>query len=246
MLMKIRTILFYISWGIATGIWSILIVLMGVLPYRIRHRLATGWADTSIFLFRVVAGGKYQVHGRENLPKQAMIFACNHQSTWETLFLPTLWRDQVWVLKKELLQIPIFGWAMALLRPIGIDRSKGKHAMQQIMEQGKQRLDYGFSVVLFPEGHRYAPEAPLQFKLGAARLAQGLQVPILPIAHNAGQFWPRRGWMHSGTIQVFIGEPLNPADFDSPEAMNQALEDWVREKRDQAVAAEKQRCEAAR
>lgn len=241
MLMKIRTVLFYVCWGIATAIWSLLILAMIVLPYRRRLLWATGWADTSIWLARVLAGIDYQVHGREHLPDRAMVFASNHQSTWETLFLPTLWRDQVWVLKKELIQIPIFGWAMALLRPIAIDRSQRKQAMQQVIEQGRAKIEAGLSVVMYPEGHRFAPEVPLKFKSGAARLAHSLQVPIIPIAHNAGQFWPRRGWLHSGTVQVFIGKAIDPADFETVEDLNQALEDWVRAHRDQAVQAENAR-----
>lgn len=239
MLRKIRTIVFYIAWGLATGLWSFLILAMIVLPYRLRLRLATGWADTSHFLLRWIAGIHWQVHGRENLPTQPVILAANHQSTWETLFLPLLWRDQIWVLKRELLRIPIFGWAMAVLRPIAIDRSRRKQAMQQVVEQGAEKITQGLCVVMFPEGHRFEAEAPLQFKAGAARLAHSLQVPIIPIAHNAGQFWPRRGWMHEGIVQVYIGKMLHPADFDSIQALNQALEDWVRERRDEAVQAEK-------
>lgn len=236
----LRSILFYLSWMLATGIWAILIILMIILPYRLRHRIATGWGDTTVWLLRFICGIRWQVEGAENLPAVPAIFAMNHQSTWETVFGPLLCRDQVWVLKRELLWIPFFGWAMALLRPIAINRSKRKQAMQQIIEQGQKRINDGFSIVMFPEGHRFPPDAPILFKHGATRLAESLNIPIVPIAHNAGQFWPRRGWMHPGTIHVIIGPPIYPNGEDTA-ALNQRAEDWVRGQRDRIVQAEKQR-----
>lgn len=242
-MMKLRTVLFYLAWAVATGFWACFIIIMVVLPFRWRHRIATGWGDTTVWLLRLICGVKWHVTGREHLPNYPVVFAVTHQSTWETVFGPLLYRDQVWVLKRELLWIPFFGWAMALLYPIAINRRQRKQAMQQVIEQGRQRIARGFSVVMFPEGHRFPPDSPLVFKHGAARLAESLQVPIVPIAHNAGQFWPRRGWMHSGTVQVEIGAPISPQD-KSVNELTQEIEDWVRERRDKIVQAEKQRRDA--
>ncbi|SUO93088.1 lysophospholipid acyltransferase family protein [Suttonella ornithocola] len=234
-----RTLSFYLLWTVATLFWALLIIAMIILPYRIRHRISTGWGDTTVWLLRLAGGVKWQVHGLENLPNQPCVLALNHQSTWETVFGPLIRRDQVWVLKRELLWIPFFGWAMALLRPIAINRNNRKQAMQQVIEQGHQRISNGFSVVMFPEGHRFSPDAPLHFKQGAARLAESLSIPIVPIAHNAGQFWPRRGWIHSGTIQVIIGKPLYVPQGKVAE-VNTTIEAWVRETRDKIVAQENQ------
>lgn len=239
-MMRLRTYLFYAAWGVATFLWSLWIIIMMLLPFRVRHMLATSWADISVWLLRLICGVKWQVHGRENLPDFPVIVVVNHQSTWETVFTPLLIRRQVWVLKKELVQIPFFGWAMASLGAIAIDRSRRKKAMEQVIEQGKQRMSLGFSVVMFPEGHRFPPDAPLHFKQGAVRLASSLNVPILPIAHNAGQFWPRRGVMHSGTVQVAVGELIYPEGV-AINALNQQVENWVREQRDGFVAAENAR-----
>lgn len=226
MLMGLRTILFKLAFVVCTLLWAILIMLMIVLPFRVRHRLATGWGDTVVWLARIICGIRWEVHGMEHLPKQASVMVLNHQSTWETVFTPLLLRDQVWVLKKELIHIPFFGWAMGSLRPIAINRNKRKAAMAQVIDQGRQRLSMGFWVVMYPEGTRSLPHQPRPFKTGAVKLAHELGVQIVPIAHNAGQFWPKRGWMHSGTVQVVIGEPVLAAGKPI-EALNQDIEQWV-------------------
>lgn len=236
----IRTGLFYVIWALASVIYLSLIILAGVLPYQLRHRFATYWGDLTIWLARLIVGVRWQVKGRENISDKAVVYAVNHQSTWETTLMPTLQRQQIWVLKKELMHIPFFGWALALLRPIAIDRSQRKKAMEQVIAQGKNRIEAGYSVVMFPEGHRYEAEAPLTFRPGAARLALSLNVPIIPVAHNAGQFWPRRGIMSAGVVQVVIGEPISPVGH-SVESLNKAVEEWVRQQRDRLVLDEKAR-----
>lgn len=236
-MMRLRTYLFYLCWALVTIPWGICIVIMCVLPLPIRHRIASVWADITMFLLRIICGIKYEIHGKENVPKVPVVMAVNHQSTWETIFLPIVIRKQVWVLKKELLYIPFFGWSMALLGAIAIDRSKRRQAMEEVITQGQNRLARGFSVVMFPEGHRFAPTAPLRFQSGAARLATELKVPLLPIAHNSGQFWPHGGAMHSGTIHLWIGEAIDTKDKSAKE-VNTLAENWVREKRDASVQAE--------
>lgn len=226
MLTVLRTALFKVAFVVFTLLWAILIILMLVLPYRVRHRLATGWGDTVVWLARLICGIRWQVRGMEHLPAEPSVMVLNHQSTWETVFTPLLVRDQVWVLKKELMQIPFFGWAMGSLRPIAIDRKKRKAAMAQVIDQGRQRLASGFWVVLYPEGTRSTPHHPQPFKTGAVKLAKELDILIVPIAHNAGQFWPKRGLMHSGTVQVVIGEPFATAGR-SVEELNTEIEQWV-------------------
>ena len=242
---SIRTCAFYLLWALATFVWGILIMAMIVLPFRWRHRLATGWGDTTVWLLRWVCGVKWKIHGRENVPDRPVILVTNHQSPWETVFMPLVLRTQVWVLKKELLRIPFFGWTMRLLGAIAIDRGKRRQSIEQVIEQGSARVARGFSVVMFPEGHRFLPHAPLKFKHGAARLAIALGVPMLPVAHNAGQFWPRKGPMCAGEVQVCIGEPILAAG-KSVKEINGQVESWIRKRRDRLVAEEEARREAAR
>ncbi|UJF23822.1 1-acyl-sn-glycerol-3-phosphate acyltransferase [Suttonella sp. R2A3] len=228
MLMGVRTILFKIAFVLSIMLWATLIIFMIVLPFRWRHRLATGWGDTVIWLARWICGIRWQIHGREHVPQEAGVMVVNHQSTWETVFTPTMIRDQVWVLKKELMYVPFFGWGMALLRPIAIDRSKKKAAMEQVIDQGRQRIGMGFWVVMFPEGTRAKAGEPKPYKHGATRLAVNLGTHILPIVHNAGQFWPKKGRMHPGTVQVIIGEPI-PTVGEDIVALSDRIEAWSHE-----------------
>lgn len=236
----IRTILFYILFVIETFFWSVAIIMMRLLPERLHHRYATCWATTTIWLARLVVGIRWQVHGMENLPSRPVVFMINHQSNWETIFLPYIHKMNKWVLKKDLLRIPFVGWAFATLRPIAIDRSRRKEAMQRIIEQGADRIAKGYSVILYPEGTRKPPGVPIVFKHGAIRLATALNLPIVAVAHNAGQFWPKRGLMHPGTVQVYISPPF-AIDSDDPLALNKRIEEWVQSHRDLAEAAENQR-----
>ena len=155
----------------ATVLWSAFIVCLIVLPFPLRLRLAFGWGYTTIWLARLIVGIKWQIHGLDKMPQGACVLMVNHQSTWETAFLPNLKLRQVWVLKKELMMLPFFGWALAVLRPVPIDRKQKRQAMQKVIEEGRQRIESGYSVILFPEGTRAPADSPLPFKLGAARLA---------------------------------------------------------------------------
>lgn len=240
----IRTILFYFVFVIATFFWSIAIIVMRLLPEHLHHRYSIGWASTTIWLARILAGIRWQVHGAENLPKMPVVFMINHQSNWETIFMPTLHHKNKWVLKKSLLHIPFLGWALASLRPIAIDRSKRKEAMSRIIEQGTERVSRGYSVILYPEGTRQPPGVPIAFKQGAIRLAKALNLPIVAVAHNAGQFWPKRGWMRAGTVQVYVSPPF-AIDSASPAELNARIEQWVQQHRDLAEAAENLRREQA-
>lgn len=162
--------------------------------------------------------------------------------SWLPLGLRVL--RQVWVLKKELMMLPFFGWALAVLRPVPIDRKQKRRAMQQVIAEGRQRIESGYSVILFPEGTRAPADAPLPFKLGAARLAAALGVPAVPVAHNAGQFWPKCGLMHPGTVHVVVGDPIDPHG-KTPAEINAIAETWINDTRARLVAAEKTRRGAA-
>lgn len=194
----------------------------------LRYRFITQWSRFHIWLLGVLCGLHYEVAGREHLPAGTTAIAmAKHQSSWETLALQIILPPQVWVLKRELLWIPLFGWALALLQPIAINRGAGRRAVQQIIEQGGQRLASGRWVVVFPEGTRVAPGQQRRFGIGGAALAAATGYPVVPIAHDAGHYWPRRGFLKKpGTVRVVIGSPIDSRG-KSAEEINRLVEGWI-------------------
>jgi len=176
---------------------------------------------------RLICGIRWRVIGRENVPAGPCIVMSKHSSTWETLFLTQCFPPLAYVAKKELLALPFFGWAFRLASPITIDRSAGQDAMAQIAAQGRERFAQGFWIILYPEGTRIRVGRRVRYKTGAARLAVDMQVPILPIAHNAGYLWPK-GFMgkQPGTITMSVGKPIAPAGM-SPAELMLAVETWI-------------------
>lgn len=169
------------------------------------------WPRFIIHALKIICRITYQVKGYENLPTKPFIIASNHQSTWETLAFFALFPDAHFVLKKELLDIPLLGQVVKQLKPIALDRSKRHSALEQLVEQGKALLDKHENLIIFPEGHRMPPQQLGRLHSGATRLSQTTGVPLVPICHNAGYYWPRKGWIKKpGTIQVRIGSPLFP------------------------------------
>ena len=208
-------------------IYAPLSLLTYPLPPLARYRFIKQWARFQIWLVGALCGLYFQVEGREHLPKRTAIVLAKHQSTWETFSFQGIFPPQVWVLKRELLWVPLFGWALALLQPIAIDRGSGRKAVQQIIEQGRQRLETGRWVVVFPEGTRIAPGHQRRFGIGGAALAAATGHPAIPVAHNAGQFWPRRGFLKKpGTIRVVIGAPIDSRG-KSAEEINRLAETWM-------------------
>ncbi|UJF23821.1 1-acyl-sn-glycerol-3-phosphate acyltransferase [Suttonella sp. R2A3] len=236
--------LFGVAFGLNAVFWATLILLMSPLPFRWRHKVGSYWADGVIWLAKIICGIDWQVIGREHIPDQPCILLLNHQSNWETFFTTLLKRDLVWLLKKEITDMPYVGWAIRLMNPIAIDRTQGRVAMKMLMCEGAKRIASGYSLVIYPEGTRSAVDAPQPFKMGAGRLAHELGVPVIPIAHNAGQFWPVRGQTHSGVVQVVVGEAIDPHGL-SPKDINAQAEAWISVQRDALVAAEKARREAS-
>lgn len=180
-----------------------------------------------LFLLWHLCGLRYRIVGAENIPKTPSIVLSKHQSAWETLAFQEIFPPQVWVLKKELLRIPFFGWGLAMTSPIAIDRSAKKKALEQIVEQGKDRLKQGFWIVVFPEGTRIPPGQRGKYRIGGAWLATHTNVPVVPVAHNAGEFWGRNSFVkHPGTITVSIGQPIDPTGMEAGE-LNAHVEAWI-------------------
>ncbi|TDR05660.1 lysophospholipid acyltransferase family protein [Marinomonas communis] len=226
------SILFAICYGVLTGFTGLLApVLAWVLPPSWRQPVLNVHNHILLFLFRVVVGVKIEVIGRENLPakNQPVVLAANHQSEWETYLLQVLKTPISTVLKQELLSIPFFGWGLKMVQPIAIDRSKRAGALKQILKQGKERIQAGRSVLIFPEGTRTIPGKERDFNKGAAMLAASTKTPILPVVHNAGHVWPGRTWRrYPGTITVVIGSLIDVEGKDTNQ-IHEEMETWMRE-----------------
>jgi 1-acyl-sn-glycerol-3-phosphate acyltransferase len=192
-----------------------------------RYRIITAWSHLVIGMARVICGVRYRVVGRDNLPRNPCIVLSKHQSAWETLAYQVILPPQVWVLKRELLRVPFFGWGLAMMSPIAIDRGSASRALKQTLEQGKSRLADGWWIVVFPEGTRMAPGKRGRYHLGGAWLACKTGAPVLPIAHNAGTVWGRNAFVkYPGTITVSIGPVIDPSGMN-PDDVNRKAEDWI-------------------
>ena len=198
-----------------------------LLPYRFRWSAVTRWSRFNLFWLSLTCGVKSEVVGLENIPAEPTVILSRHESAWETLALQRWFAPQVWVLKRELLRIPFFGWGLATMRPIAIDRSAGLDAISQMLKQGEERLAQGCWVVVFPEGTRVPPGAKRRFKQGGARLAVHSGRPVIPVAHNAGDCWPRNSfYKYPGTIRVVIGDPIETVGRSAAQ-INRAAEQWI-------------------
>lgn len=208
-------------------IYAPLMLLTFPLSFAWRFYLISRWAAFHVWLARALCGVRYEVHGREHLPAGPAIIMSKHQSTWETLALPSLLPPQTFVLKRELIWLPLFGWALALIKPIAIDRGSRRAAIQQIIEQGRARLAEGIWITVFPEGTRVAPGQRRRWGVGGAVLAAETGHPVVPVAHDAGHYWRRRGFFkRPGTIRLVIGPPI-AAEGRSAEEILRRTETWV-------------------
>jgi 1-acyl-sn-glycerol-3-phosphate acyltransferase len=223
----LRSTLYSLLQVIITPLYFLIILAAFPLPPIRRYRIISGWARTMLFLLRLICGIRYQIIGARHIPTAPSIILSKHQSAWETLAFQQIFPAQVWVLKKELLRVPFFGWGLALTSPIAIDRSSRKAALKQIVEQGKDRLRQGFWIVIFPEGTRIAPGKKGKYGIGGAWLATHTGAPVVPVAHNAGEFWGRNSFLKlPGTITVSIGEPIDPVGME-PGDLNSRVESWI-------------------
>lgn len=223
----LRSLLFSLSLLILTPPYSVIALLTFPLPPLLRYRVITFWSRIVLILARLICGLRYEVRGRENIPKQPAIILAKHQSAWETLAFQAIFPPQVWVLKRSLLHIPFLGWGLAMLRPIAIDRGAGREALKQVTEQGQNRLNLGLWIVIFPEGTRVAPGTTKRYGIGGAWLATYTGTPVIPVAHNAGEFWGRNAFLkRPGTITVSIGPCIDPKNMQ-PTALNEIVQTWI-------------------
>jgi 1-acyl-sn-glycerol-3-phosphate acyltransferase len=226
-MLALRSLIFLLLQLVLTPIFSTMAILTYPFPPLTRYRLISSYARTMIWLLKVVCGIRHQVIGIENIPKEPCIVLCKHQSAWETLALQVIFPPQAWVLKRELLWLPFFGWGLAMTSPISINRSDGKGAVKQLLKQGKERLAQGFFVVIFPEGTRIPYGERGKYKVGGALLAASAGVPVLPVAHNAGRLWGRNSFIkRPGLITMSIGAPIVTSGLKADE-INARAEAWI-------------------
>jgi len=225
-LLGLRSVVFFIFQVTTLFIFAPLVLLSFPFSYSVRYAIASTWAKLVIKGLKTICKLDFNVTGAENIKGNGIIF-CKHQSAWETFALQVMFPQQCWVLKKELLWIPLFGWALALTQPIAINRSKKSQSFKQIIEQGTDRLTSGRWVVIFPEGTRTAPGEKKKYMIGGALLAEKSGYPVIPVAHNAGEFWKRNAFIkYPGTIQVRIGEMVDSKTLSARE-LNQTMQNWI-------------------
>jgi 1-acyl-sn-glycerol-3-phosphate acyltransferase len=225
----LRSTLFALALCLVTPPYALFALLTFPLPRMTRYLLISGWSRLVIRLARWILGIEWRVEGRENLPARPAVILSKHQSAWETMAFQLIFPPQVLVLKRELLWIPFFGWGLALMSPIAINRSRGMRALRTIARRGRERLAQGFWVVVFPEGTRVAPGSQRAYHPGGAWLASASGAPVVPVAHNAGLLWPRNAFLkRPGTVTVRIGPPIEAANRD-PQTINELARTWIEE-----------------
>lgn len=232
-LLIVRSTLYWI-WSIAnTLVMGAPVLLSRLISYELSATLSVIWLRVNLWGLKVFCGVTWKVEGRENIPDYPCLMLAKHQSTWETYFLPTLLSRAVYVAKKSLVYIPIFGWAIWALNFILIDRSSGRSAISQMVEQAKQRFADGISVIVFPEGTRVAVGAEPNYRVGGGMIAEATGIDVLPVAMNAGEFWPRHGYIKwPGEITVIVGPVIKTEGKKASEIMAET-QSWIESRMDE-------------
>jgi 1-acyl-sn-glycerol-3-phosphate acyltransferase len=216
---------------LSTVIAAPLVIACVIFPFKVRYTLARLWAASVLKAAELTCGIRYEVNGIDNIPvDKPIIILSNHQSAWETIAFRCIFPPQTSLFKKSLLWIPFWGWGMAMLKPIAIDRDSKTAALRKLISQGTKALQEGLSVVVFPEGTRMPFGQMKDFNAGGAMLAQKSGFPVIPVAHNAGQCWPRYSFLkYPGTVHVRIGEIIETEGLKANE-INKKAESWIAEK----------------
>jgi 1-acyl-sn-glycerol-3-phosphate acyltransferase len=223
----LRSLLFYIGQIISTILIAPIGVIAFPLDFKKRYYLITRWAVFNLWWLKLCCNVRYEIVGIDNIPEKPCIVMCKHQSAFETLALQRIFIPQIWVLKKELLQIPIYGWGLASMQPIAINRDSTIKSFKQIADQGYERLKKGYWVVIFPEGTRVAPNKKKKYLPGGGMLAEKSGAQVVPIAHNAGRLWPRNSMIKKpGLITIKIGPVIKSENKSAKEITNE-VENWI-------------------
>ena len=222
-----RSLLFLVVAVLITAPFGILVPSGRLFGRMAPFHLARLYTRVMMAWVRASLGISHEVRGWENVPKTPVVILAKHQSAWETLFIESHFPPQCWIVKKELMWLPFVGWGLWAIRAIAIDRSSGRTARDQIVEQGAERLKEGLWVTIFPEGTRVAPGKRGRYGMGGALLAAKTGTPVLPIAHNAGEVWGRYSFRKSaGVVKVVIGPPIATAGREAAD-VNRDVEEWI-------------------
>lgn len=221
------TVLF-VSMTLSSLVFGSLVLLCSVFPFMVRYRLSTLWVRFVLFMARICCGVRHEVEGLEHIKDiPVAIVLSKHQSAWETIALRLILPPQTALLKQSLLWLPVWGWALATLKPIAIDRENQRAALKTLLKQGKAYLEEGLWVVVFPEGTRTAPGEVKKFNAGGAILAEKTGYPVIPIAHNAGHCWSRYSFLkYPGTIKVKIGPVIDSKGRKAAD-INVEASEWI-------------------
>ena len=212
---------------LSVALWGVVVVVLRFFGYPTAYRGILLWVDTTLWLLERLCGLSHEVHGLDKLPSGPCVIMMKHSSAWETIAQLRMFPRQTWVMKRELLWAPVLGWVLWGLKPIAIDRGGGRQAVEQVIRLGRQRLAKGFWVVIFPEGTRMPAGTTRRYGVSGTLLADAADVPIVPVAHDAGYFWPRRGVRKKpGRIRVVIGDPVRVGGRD-PREFNAGIQRWI-------------------
>ena len=223
----IRSLLFTTFLFASTLIYALAVLLLSWLPSHRLYAVARSWSVTQLWVLKKLCGLSYAIEGVENIPPGTHVSMWKHSSAWETIAQASIFPPQSWVLKRELMWIPLVGWAVHCLKPIAINRKAGASAVNQVLEQGKQRLSEGLWILIFPEGTRVARGEIRKYGISGALLASRTGCKIVPVAHDAGHYWPRRRWFKKpGVIRVSIGMPIDTQGRD-PREINEQVREWI-------------------
>jgi 1-acyl-sn-glycerol-3-phosphate acyltransferase len=229
LLNPVRSALFVLFMAITVMPWALAVLIVSIFARgNVVYWMCVGWLRTAIWGAKVICGVHARLHGFEHLPDSPVVLLPKHQSTWETFAFPGLMPHPLcYVFKRELLYIPFFGWAMARMDMIHIDRSKRTEAWNLVAEQGRRFMDKGHWVIMFPEGTRAPRGGKGSYKAGGTRLAITTGRPVLPVAVTSGRCWPRKSFvLRPGTVDVSIGRPI-PSEGRQPDELMREVEAWI-------------------
>ncbi|GAB3110905.1 1-acyl-sn-glycerol-3-phosphate acyltransferase [Aestuariicella hydrocarbonica] len=223
-----RAIAFYAFMSITAIVFGVIGIVMPLTPYRFRSRFFISFNRVMLWALKHICGVTCRVRGMENLPQgQPFVIMAKHQSTWEAIFFQWFFHPTSIILKKELLKIPFFGWGLAQCRPIAIDRSNPKEALKKVKTYGQKRLDEGNNVLVFPEGTRTPVGKAGNYARSGADIAINASAPLIPVAHNAGVYWPMKKWLKNpGTIEVVIGAAI-ATEGRTSKVVTAEAKDWI-------------------
>lgn len=230
-MLAVRSVFFTAFLFLSAVVGGTVVLLLFWAPFGAKWAVARAWAASCLWAGRVFCGMHVVTEGRENLPDRPCVALIKHTTALETYWQIDALPPQVWVLKRELLWIPLFGWGVGLaMKPIPVARRGGGHAVRRVIREGKARLAHGLWLSIFPEGTRVPPGKTRRYGISGAALAAEVDCPVVPVAHNAGDVWPRRGLLkHPGQVRFCIGPPIEPAGREAAE-INALAQSWIEAK----------------